>query len=1000
MDAIQYEAAMQTWEEALARLMTGGWTKSVEVVDCYTGLGECQMNIGQYEAAYRYLGKGLELGRELEDDRRQTRLYNLMGLCLWSQKQFDRALDSLQRAIALQLGEIDDPQLGDTYLYMGICYQEKADYIKAIHYTNSALKIYQSLLEPKHEKIGSAFMSLGVNYQYIGNDGKVLKYFKEALSISESAFGTQHPKTASIYHELGRYTYGNGEYARAASYFEKSISIYENHFGPGQPFVSLGYAYLGNCFRELYEAEKALSYYEKALDRVAQSPEGNQNDLGFIYQNIGSLYLGQQKVDKALIYFRKALAYSEQVYGKDHLYYALFSNFLGDAHMQSGEWDKALPHLKKALQRMLFDYGDEHRMVARGCNKMAICYRGKAAFEESERYSQQALNALLYTDASGPALEKVISFPDLLDALHNMALTYKAWHAQSGELQYLEKAAATYEDLVAFIDEWRIGFQNESSKLILIREGQGILENAISVALQLYRTGKGDAYLEQAFQYAEKGQSILLLENLRAADARQFAGIPDELLAREASLRDSLNMFKKLRYDEERKGAAADVALQRQYADEAFRLKAACEAILAQYQENYPDFYQLKYQLQPIELSRVQQQLLKKGQALLEYFVGDQTLFCFLIDQKQVKVWEQPIAKDFVRRIDSLRKMIAAERPISELDGLRKSLSEQLLLGWPAETPDFQELIIVPGGILGYLPFELLDHKGDYLLEHFTISYNYSASLLELLLEKSDRKATHFFGGFAPQYTFDPAQSAEPALEDRSISQLVRKGHYNLPGARKEVQQIAALLDGDAILGAAATEARFKEIAVDYKVLHLAMHSLLEDRQPLYSRLLFSADSMAGDDGALHAIELYNMQLKAELAVLSACNTGVGRLHRGEGIMSLSRAFAYAGVPATVMSLWKVPDDATSELMLQFYTHLSEGLSKAEALRQAKLAWLERDDLPASRKHPYYWAGFVAAGDMAPLQDQGAWPEMGWWLVGIGLLLLGLYFFRNRSVSS
>ncbi|WP_044233372.1 CHAT domain-containing protein [Haliscomenobacter hydrossis] len=289
-----------------------------------------------------------------------------------------------------------------------------------------------------------------------------------------------------------------------------------------------------------------------------------------------------------------------------------------------------------------------------------------------------------------------------------------------------------------------------------------------------------------------------------------------------------------------------------------------------------------------------------------------------------------------------------------------------------------KHLVIVPDGALCYLPFEILgktttpsDFKTyPYLLKNFSISYAASANLL---LEQTKQTATKLpgqaaptsldlFAGFAPSYNSSDTLSA---MNSRTRSLLVRDEDYEIPGAALEVQEIAKLLGGKTWLGEAATKTQFKQQSPNFRILHLAMHSIMDDANPLFSRLLFTQLKNTTDDNDLYANDLYNLRLPAQLVVLSACNTGNGKLRRGEGVMSLSRAFTFTGVPATVMSLWKVPDEATRQLMLGFYQNLKMGLRKDEALQQAKLAQLR--SVEPGLSSPFFWAGFVANGEMGAL---------------------------------
>lgn len=221
-----------------------------------------------------------------------------------------------------------------------------------------------------------------------------------------------------------------------------------------------------------------------------------------------------------------------------------------------------------------------------------------------------------------------------------------------------------------------------------------------------------------------------------------------------------------------------------------------------------------------------------------------------------------------------------------------------------------------------------------------------------------------------------------------------------------EVNAIADHFEGQFYEGATASEQLFKEYAPNYDIIHLATHAIIDDVHPMNSRLLFSLneDSVqnanspdeSAQDGNLYAWELYNMQLNAQMAVLSACNTGFGKLQRGEGVMSLGRAFAYAGCPSIIMSLWPAQDQATADIMVNFYQGLSAGMTKDEALQKAKLKYLENtDELFA---HPFYWASFVVQGDSAPLNTPYGMFSYWWLGGGLALVLLSVgLFIRYRK---
>ena len=237
---------------------------------------------------------------------------------------------------------------------------------------------------------------------------------------------------------------------------------------------------------------------------------------------------------------------------------------------------------------------------------------------------------------------------------------------------------------------------------------------------------------------------------------------------------------------------------------------------------------------------------------------------------------------------------------------------------------------------------------------------------------------------------------AQPTnFESDSTMDALRSSLIKLNWAEKEVIDISEMVKGETFCHQNATEKTFKEKAPNASILHLATHAVINDAYPMYSKLILAPDTASGEDGFLNTYELYNMQLNANMAVLSACNTGYGRLVRGEGIISLARGFMYAGCPSIIMSLWPVDDRSTSELMENFYQGLRTGLPKDAALREAKLKYLMTAD--EAKANPFYWAGFVPIGNMdpIPLQHKSYYRQL---LLVLALCGIGTALIFRRKI--
>ena len=424
--------------------------------------------------------------------------------------------------------------------------------------------------------------------------------------------------------------------------------------------------------------------------------------------------------------------------------------------------------------------------------------------------------------------------------------------------------------------------------------------------------------------------------------------------------------------------------------------------------------------------------------ALIEYFVGDSSVFVFSLLQNDLILNELPKTKDFEKQIEALRTEITEHKTVHDatnFDAQSYALYRYLLKQTLDTLPkNLNQLIIVPDGVLNYLPFDVLVEtapsvfllndkhevgmsnvskrtkdaknvkgmdsrksskdssftvhhsslqkdssfvvhhssltksfkKSKFILWHYIISYAYSANLL--LEQKGMKKdAPELFAGFASKYT---SQDTTFADVSKTRATLSRAGAYELPSAKEEVNKISTILGGKVFLNELSTEGVFKTEANRYKILHFAMHSLTDDKDASLSHLLFTLTPQdTTNDNDLTAAELHTMRLNADLAVLSACNTGFGTLNKGEGVMSLARAFFHAGVPSTVTSLWEVDDSKTRDIMIDFYKNLKNGKAKDEALTKAKRDYLD-NMTESGTANPYFWAGFVPIGNMCSARPQ------------------------------
>lgn len=411
-------------------------------------------------------------------------------------------------------------------------------------------------------------------------------------------------------------------------------------------------------------------------------------------------------------------------------------------------------------------------------------------------------------------------------------------------------------------------------------------------------------------------------------------------------------------------------------------------ALINKLKNQFASYYNLTSGEQ-LSLKKIQSQVLGVNQTLIEYIIGREKTSVFVVKPDSIHYVELDISGA------ELEEMIFDLSPLFQNSRIVKQGNKSAIFN--AQLADFSippafklyqrlfqplekiiandsNLIIIPDDLLFYLPFEMFvvdtaNCESDYdfghakfLIEKYTISYSPAAGLLnpQLMTKKYSKKGLFAIGN--PDYEVSDKSSEE-------TENIVSEYLTELPHSEMEVKKIADILQGSAntvLTGDKALEQRFKNESEDYCILHFATHFLANDRQPLYSKIAFSQTNEDNEDGFLHTYEIFNMRLNAELAVLSACNTGLGKLSKGEGLIGISRAFLYAGVRSLALSLWSVDDEATSEVMTGFYSLLKQGKNKKQALRGAKLDYLARykDD----RRDPYYWAPFILVGNWEPIE--------------------------------
>ncbi len=603
--------------------------------------------------------------------------------------------------------------------------------------------------------------------------------------------------------------------------------------------------------------------------------------------------------------------------------------------------------------------------------------------EKADAYTKEAILSNQYAIND----QEVINDPVLLlSSLKNSVQVLNIQFDKNQELTSLETAYYTCKKCEKIIDQHRHFYQEYEDRISFNNQVHETFEIAIEICYKLYHLTQNPKYLYKGFDYFEKSKAYTLLQSIQENQALHYADVPMDILNKEQDLKKQIKILEK---KWQQAHFQQNLKSQEELHQRLFDTKQDYQQLIKDLEKKYPHYHQLKYQHYKIKVKDIQQYL-NEETAFVEYFEGEKNIYCLLIQRDQTNFFKQTKTFEWTTHYqnfyDTISKKENATNEAKFTDIFRQfaQSSHQLFKSLlapviPHLSENITHLQIIPDGKLNYIPFDLLlkspsrlsniDYrKLDYLLKDFAIGYGYSATLLLDQQVGKETQTTSNYGGFAPIYPEEKLSLLEGLeadyKENKVYSIALREGLNDLPDARKSVKNIAHLMNGEAFLKEEATKETFMDSVGKFKVLHLAMHGVVDNENPLYSKLVFTPKKDS-QEHLLEAADLYNMQLNAVMTVLSACNTGYGKMCKGEGVMSLSRAFTYAGCPSVIMSLWSIPDTQTAHIMLRFFKELKAGLPKDQALQKAKLAYLK--DTSLTNSHPLYWAGFVPTGDMHAL---------------------------------
>jgi CHAT domain-containing protein len=886
------------------------------------------------------LGLAQQVAERAGDQAALAGVYRDIARLQAQNNNYPQTLELYKKSLAITEKLGDRRLTASNLINIGTTLTRLDDEAAAVDYFKRGLAIAESLHEDRLTTL--ALQGIAGFYVFQSNYPKIQEYLERALAIAEKS--GQPPRTiARILNDLGNTAGEQDDYVHALAYYQKGLALVEKGVDPPMEGDLLGN--IGGVFTTTSDYPEALAYYRRSLALNEQQGAKGKDSVSWMLQAIGEVEARQHNYDAALNDYRKALALAEELRNK--VTTADLQRDIGEIYELRGEHGSAVDWHNKSLA--LAEQMNHQRLIADACNSLSFDYYGQGAFERALEFAERASDIVRSTGRREA----------LIDARIHAGRAYRA-------LGRTAEAGGAFEEAVNTVESVRADIAGGE------QERQQFFETKITPYQEMVELFVEQNRNSEALQFVERAKGKTLLDVLHGGKIEITKAMSESEKDQERqmeALLTSLNVQIQ-RERQQRKPEQQQLdALQKQLE----QARIAYDEFHAGLYAAHPELRVQRGRAPLLGLEDAARMLPKKG-AFLEFFVAEKNTYLFVITNNEgqvapeLKVYPIKISQgELTRKAEEFRQKLAhrnlnVRSSAHELYSLLLEPAERQLAGKNA-------LVILPDGPLWNLPFQALEQNSHYLVEHYAVAYSPSLTVLHETVSLHEKKRREHDG----QQASTLLAMADPVLNAENVASaaLVLRGEKleALPEARHEVhmlKQFYGAPQSEIYTGADAREDRFKKEAGKFRILHLATHGVLDDSNPLYSNIVLSPGEGGQEDGLLEAREIMQMDLNADLAVLSACETARGHISAGEGVIGLSWAFFVAGTSTTVVSQWKVESASTAGLMLAFHRNLmtapgngTNTFSTARALQRAEIGLLRSQKYA----HPFYWAGFIVVGD-------------------------------------
>ncbi len=941
--------------------------------------------------------------------------------------------------------QTDDLIFSSSQYYVGVFYLIAGKETEAIEWLKLASAVRERL-KCEDEILSKCLYNLGLAYHNLGDFKNMEEYTLRSLAIVRKLNGENSPLLIRSLSSLVTANFGLDEYNKAIVYGNQALKLINGQKGSLTIEIAGLYANLGICHARLSDYSKAALYLEKARSIYDQMPFTDNAVYINLMNNLGATYFQMGLKEKSDEYFNRGF---EMARTSNSIMSLNFLNSFAIVLAKAGKVTEGEELILNALERakkssgsdskdyfeVLKNYAEYLRLYKTDMGKSRLQYEKCLGYLETHEEDVSLRNPIIFgyalvlteTGDSGKALDIIqellfsriqgkkeysaVENPEieLIEpdqwSLEVLKAKYRIlWDIfnKSRNWGYMVAASGTSELIVALLEKVRINISEEDSRLILGDRYRDFYLSAIRDFELCFRHTGNAEYREKAFEFSEKSKVAGLLASTRELKATQFH-IPSDVADLERRLKSEISVNNARISDEETR-KLPNATLLAEWKEIVFDATAKRDSLITLFEKQYPEYYLIKYNTKVIKPDDIPS-IAGRSTNYLNYVVSDSIIYIFLTNRKFKELITVPVDTGFFNNVREFRRLLSMPSPLSDAKSefIRYQHSGIRLYNTIIEPVRkyliSNRILISPDDILSYIPFEtlpvapvseeeILYSELPYLMKDFNISYTYSATLLAESVKKGLRLSNNLIA-FAPVYT--ESINIDSLLLTRDVRQSIIT---DLPFARQEAEYVSGLTGGRLYINSGATEAVFKEKAGDFDIIHMAMHTILNDQFPMHSKMLFYQDKDSIEDGFLNTYEVYDIPLKAKMVILSSCNTGTGNLYSGEGILSLARGFLYSGSQSVVMSMWEIEDRSGTEIVKSFYSHLKRGESKSKALKRARLDYLKNADM--LRSHPYFWSALIIYGNNDPLYySKQILITAGAVVIAVSLFLL-LYFYKFR----